>query len=564
MNLSIRWKMMILFNLLLIASIVSMGLYATINMENEVGLLVQKQLETSMSVGKQLLNEDMPGEWNVKDGKLYKGAQQLNDSFAFVDKLAKLLGKDATVTLFQGDTRVSTNVMKEGSRAVGTQVSDQVKQVALTQGQTFQGIADVLGTKYYAIYDPITGGKGDVIGIFYIGIPAKSYDEAATHFRTKVIGFGMPFIVVFIAAIWLVTSRLAGSIVKVASAAVQVSEGDLRAEVPQAKVKDEVGKLQNAIRTMIAKLREIVSQVELSAEHVVVSSKQLSASADQTKTATLEVTQTIQQLASGAENQVQVAEESARAMEEMAAGIQKIAESTSYVFEASHGLAKQAEHGNESVQTAVSQMEVMNGSIRKVAEAIDEVNVRSESIEQLAELIKGISMQTNLLALNASIEAARAGEHGRGFAVVAAEVRKLAEQSGEQAVQIAALIEQMQTASRQASDSMASGIGEVEKSVAFVDEAGQLFGHIVRTIQMVSEQMQEVSAASQQMSAGTEEVAAAISEISRIARSSANGIQTVAGASEEQLASMDEIAHATHSLNKMSEQLNELVSTFKL
>ena len=65
-------------------------------------------------------------------------------------------------------------------------------------------------------------------------------------------------------------------------------------------------------------------------------------------------------------------------------------------------------------------------------EASDKLEQRVGSIQNVVELIKGISDQTNLLALNASIEAARAGEQGKGFAVVAEEVRKLAEQSKEQ------------------------------------------------------------------------------------------------------------------------------------
>lgn len=61
-----------------------------------------------------------------------------------------------------------------------------------------------------------------------------------------------------------------------------------------------------------------------------------------------------------------------------------------------------------------------------------------------------------------AIEAARAGEHGKGFAVVADELRKLAERSGRETKQIAELIQQVQTGTKDAVGAMDSGAAKVE------------------------------------------------------------------------------------------------------
>ena len=65
--------------------------------------------------------------------------------------------------------------------------------------------------------------------------------------------------------------------------------------------------------------------------------------------------------------------------------------------------------------------------------AMSGIEQSASQIRQIIGVINEIAFQTNLLALNAGVEAARAGDAGRGFAVVAAEVRALAQKSGDAA-----------------------------------------------------------------------------------------------------------------------------------
>ncbi len=81
---------------------------------------------------------------------------------------------------------------------------------------------------------------------------------------------------------------------------------------------------------------------------------------------------------------------------------------------------------------------------------MDKMDSSTKAISGILGEITFIADQTRLLALNAAIEAARAGEHGRGFAVVADEVTKLANRSGQAAVNIKKLVMDVQRESHQA------------------------------------------------------------------------------------------------------------------
>ncbi|MBD2864588.1 methyl-accepting chemotaxis protein [Paenibacillus oceani] len=563
MNLSIRWKIVLIYSVIVALGIVALSGYASISMNREVVGIVTKQLEADLEIGKVLLQEDVPGEWSEKDGGLYKGHTLLNDNFVFVDKLAKLLGNEAAVTVFLGDTRVSTNVTVDGKRAVGTKVSDEVRRKTLVEKGRFLGLAQVVGADYQAVYEPILDGKGEAIGILFIGIPNRIFEEAQHGFLRHMITAGLLGVIVLVVLVWFGSGKFTRPLTRLAGITAQVASGDLQAKTDPLRSKDEIGKLNGSVQGMIDSLRELIGHIRQAVGQVAGYSAQLAASAEQTKASATDITDTMQGMASGAEVQVQAADESARAMEEMASGIQRIAESASYVNEASGEMVRQADAGNDSVQTAVTQMEVMSRSIADVSEAIRELTRLSAEVEQIAAVIKGISSQTNLLALNAAIEAARAGEHGKGFAVVAAEVRKLAEQAGVQAEQITGLIERMQTATTGAAAKMTQGLEEVRISVDRVEQAGRTFASIVASTKDVTAQIEEVSAASEQLSAGTEQIAASITEIARIARQSASGIEEAAAASEEQLASMDEISRSLEAMNGMTGQLERLVGKFK-
>ena len=365
------------------------------------------------------------------------------------------------------------------------------------------------------------------------------------------------------ALVYLILRSMLRRLRLLTEAAERMSEGDITQTV-EVGAEDELGKLAASFNHMAQSLRSILTAVNDSVQQLAASSEQLSASAEQTGKATEQIASTVQEMASGTDEQVSHAQESAAAAQEMSAGIEQIARHSRQVSEAAQHSSALAADGERSIQRAVQQMNTTSQSINSLASLVGSLGTRSQEIGNILEVITSISSQTNLLALNAAIEAARAGEHGRGFAVVADEVRKLAEQSSQSAQQIGELIGTIQAETASVVEVMDQSQKEVTQGIETVYEAGRAFEQIQQAITEVAEKIREVSAAAQHMSARTMQVAQAVTGITELTLAAADGTQSVSAAAEEQLAAMEEIASSALTLEKMANELQELIGTFKI
>ena len=124
--------------------------------------------------------------------QLYLGNQPQANNFALVDGLTQIMGGTATLFSKTGDDylRVSTNVIKDGQRAIGTKLAPQGKAMAMIKkGQAYYGEVDILGSPYLTGYEPMFNASNQVIGIWYVGYSAdlKVLEEAisSSHILDK-------------------------------------------------------------------------------------------------------------------------------------------------------------------------------------------------------------------------------------------------------------------------------------------------------------------------------------------------------------------------------------------
>ncbi|BCS87952.1 methyl-accepting chemotaxis protein [Pseudodesulfovibrio sediminis] len=281
----------------------------------------------------------------------------------------------------------------------------------------------------------------------------------------------------------------------------KVAEGDLDISIPEKSLQkvDEMGDMSRALNMMTGKLAETMISINQATEEVASGSNELSV--------------TSETLAEGANTQAANIEEVSSSVEQIVSSIRRNAENATQTQKIALQVANDAEIGGAAVLETVKAM-------KDIAERIS--------------VIEDIARQTNLLALNAAIEAARAGEHGKGFAVVAAEVRKLAEHSGNAAADISELS---------------------VSSVAIAEKAGEMLDKIIPDIKQTAELVDEIAAASNEQNSGASEINDSIQQLDRIIQSNASVSEEMSSTSQ-QLAGQSELLRSAVAFFRFNGQHN--------
>ncbi len=493
-------------------------------------------------------------------GVVSAGYDMTKDSF--VDRVKHMYGTD--ITLFLGDERIASTMIKDGKRAIGSKLNAEIAEAVLKDGKKYSARADVLGEDYFTSYLPLVGVDNKIIGVLFAGESTAAMVAERNKLILMISLIALVTMAVGAFCASLIARSIANPIRAILGNVQEVAAGNLAVDAIPATSKDEIGQLASAINTMTGSLRKLIQQMGEASERLTSSSEELTAGAERAAQTANQVASSIAVVAAGSEKQAGAVADTGSVIGQLSAGIQQVSANAGAISGHATQSVDAAELGRQSVDRAIKQMGTIETTVSESAQVVTRLGERSKEIGQIVATITGIAAQTNLLALNAAIEAARAGEQGRGFAVVADEVRKLAEQSGAAAKQIAQLIAEIQTETNQAVEAMTEGTKEVRFGADAVSDAGKSFTDIFEAIHEISGQMSEISVVMEEMAKGSQQIVESVKDIDAISRNSASQSQTVAAATEEQSATTQEIASASEELARLAEKLTQAVHKFRV
>jgi methyl-accepting chemotaxis protein len=414
-----------------------------------------------------------------------------------------------------------------------------------------------------SIFLPIKNQQGESHSLLGIDLDASVVPQTTakitwtTYMITAIVLAVGTLIAIFIGR--MVTTPLR----KLMIATEKVSSGDLR-DRPEVNRKDEIGKLAMSFRLMGDNLRDLIRQISSTSEQIAGTSRTLHQSAGETSESSGEIAESMNKMTDGVTQIVDSLSGGTSTIGEMDSELEEVSAEVDGMKEMSHEVKLRSVEGQQQVEQALQQMEVLRSVMLHSREAAERLGDRSREIGDIIHLISDISQQTNLLALNAAIEAARVGEQGKGFAVVASEVRKLAEQSDHAAKSIAKLITGTQENSVQVIDRVAEGYRAVEQGHDKISGTFENFKIIQEGISDYSRRTDQLSDTLFGFKQSFAKLSDSMEQISGVTQEQAAGFQEVAAAAQQQSAAVQEVTGTIGELSNLSKELQSSIAKFTI
>jgi two-component system NtrC family sensor kinase len=186
----------------------------------------------------------------------------LDSRFDLVDKIKQTVFRDArykgtdigAATIFQDDVRISTTVTgSDGSRAIGTRVTQPVYEQVVGAGVPWVGHSDAVDHTYISVYEPIRNINDSIVGMLAVGLLEDPYADLQARTSLLFLGITLAGALLAITLSYFIARRVAGPVRQLVGASRELARGNLDVTVSEQSV-GELAELAHAFNSMSSAL----------------------------------------------------------------------------------------------------------------------------------------------------------------------------------------------------------------------------------------------------------------------------------------------------------------------
>lgn len=389
--------------------------------------------------------------------------------------------------------------------------------------------------------------------------------KLAYYQKIRLIAITLSLLTVLVLAYLLIAFYLSVKdvVYDLSIAAKKVAEGNLTMQIP-ITTKDELADIIAAFNKMTASLAALTKTVQHSSSQIDTVAREMSDKSTTTRSSMQTITHNMQQVATDSKTGEEIMAAMSATFHELTNMVDHSKGKTAATNESSCHTLETAKDGLDVSNHAIESMEKINAQSAATETHIYTLKNNMDKIGTITDTITAIAHQTNLLALNASIEAARAGEQGRGFSVVAEEVRKLAEQSKNEAQEVDFLLSKIAEGITLVVSSTQLSRTDVDLGLENVKKMENCLKNIIAAAQQTTENTTEISTLLQQEIQKIRELAALLeSSLQKFTTTSKNA-QEISTKTLDINQSIQDIADSSGVMKNSSENLQTSITKFQI
>jgi len=401
-----------------------------------------------------------------------------------------------------------------------------------------------------SVYTPIFNSAGSTVGIAACDFDGGYLRSAirASEIRLAIAGgiFMLAGLILLIFLMRMIFSPI--NEIKTILKEISVGEGDLTKRINIIR-KNEIGELAEYFNKTLDTIMELVVNIKNETEGLKDTGNDLASQMGETAAAINEITSSIMDIKTRFSSQSTYVSETNATMEKVVININKLSgevkNQSGHISSASSAIEQMVANTRSvtdtlvknaaNAETLISASELGRTGLQEVAADIQEIARESEGLLNINSVMENISSQTNLLSMNAAIEAAHAGEAGKGFSVVAQEIRKLAENSGQQSKTISTVLKKIKSS--------------IDKIRLSTENVLNKFEAIDTNVRVVVQQEENIRYSMEEQQVGSKQILDGISNINEITRQVESGSQNMLEGAREVIMESTNLEHITQEIN---------------